>query len=176
MQNAESTAAAIVCTVLLLMVSLGGIVANIGVVSRILMAQARDNAMPYGPWLSRLHSRFNTPHRVLALLAVIHVAVGTIYIGNSTAFYSIMSAYAIGMMFTIMTPVVLHIFYMDRLNLTYGPWQMPKILRRPVNIIAVLIYALIFVAMLLPQSSPVNAVNTCVSKYTEVLLELTLES
>lgn len=129
-----------------------------GGIARIIMAQARDNGIPFGAFLSEIHPRWNTPVHACVLAATIQGLISVIYIGNTTAFYGILSG-----VFSLQTiglglPLVLHLLFRKSLNLKYGPWNMGKY-GWIVNLMGVLMYGTLFVAISLPTSIPVTAQN-----------------
>ncbi|KAL3483757.1 hypothetical protein BJX62DRAFT_219657 [Aspergillus germanicus] len=156
LNNTSSQAAAVVYSVLLVLIAFCTIAENSAQTSQLILSAARDYIFSGGAYFSKLHPVFNTPTRIMLVLSVLRVALGTIYVGNLTAHFGLTSAYLVLLCVCLLIPVGLHMVYMGSLDLSYGVWRMPSLLRRPVNIFAFLSYAFLFVAMFIPTSFPVT--------------------
>lgn len=60
--------------------------------SRVLWAFARDRAMPYSSWWSRVSAREGVPFNAQLLVTAVNAALGCIYLGSSTAFNSMLGS------------------------------------------------------------------------------------
>jgi amino acid transporter len=129
-----------------------------GSIARIIRAQARDQGLPFSQTLSKIHLRWNTPVNATILAASIQAAISAIYIGNSTAFYGILSGVITLQVMSFGLPIAFHLFRKKSLALTYGPWSLGR-WGWLINAIGLLLYLFSFVAVSLPTSIPVTAQN-----------------
>ncbi|KIW41525.1 uncharacterized protein PV06_07075 [Exophiala oligosperma] len=130
-----------------------------GGLSRIIMAQSRDGAFPFGHALEKISPRWNTPVGAIMTAATIQAMLAVIYIGNSTAFFGFLSGVFTLQVLSYGTPIFLHLIRRKTLNLTYGPWRLPYRWGWIVNVLGLTLYGLLFVAVSLPTSIPVTAEN-----------------
>ncbi|KAJ9131024.1 putative GABA permease [Pleurostoma richardsiae] len=159
LNNTGSRGAAIALSLPLLVVAFATTIESLGMVARIIMAQARDKAVPYSKFLCKIHHRHNSPANAVVVTMVLQIALAAIYVGNTTAFYGLTSSSVILQVISLLIPVTFHLLYRKKFKLSYGPWQVHRMVRPLVNIAGFVVFALIFVAMLLPTMKPVTAAN-----------------
>ncbi|EOO01026.1 putative amino acid protein [Phaeoacremonium minimum UCRPA7] len=159
LNNTGSKAAAIVLSLPLTIVAFATTVESLGMVARIMMAQARDKAIPFSEFLCKIHPKYNSPTNALLVIICLQIALAAIYVGNVTAFYGITSGSVILQVISLLIPIVFHMIYRKKSNLVYGAWQVYRPVRAFVNIAAFIVFTLIFVAMLLPTMKPITAAN-----------------
>ncbi|KAL4781948.1 amino acid/polyamine transporter I [Aspergillus varians] len=152
-----SLGAAIVLACIIIVVAIISAIDCMGGISRIIMAQARDNIIPFGPFFSRIHPRWNTPANAIMACSISQACLAVIYIGNKTAFYGFLSGVFTLQVLSYGTPVVFHLFRRKALNLTYGPWRMGQSVSLLANVVGILLYLMLFVAVSLPAELPVTA-------------------
>ncbi|KAL4879339.1 amino acid/polyamine transporter I [Aspergillus karnatakaensis] len=158
-RSSNSNVAAIaLCSVLTAICFIGGVFC-IGMSSRIMAAAARDSALSFEHFLSRIHPRWNVPMNAMATSVVIVLLLGVIYVGNTTAFFSISSGAVLTQTLTVIVPIVFHIARYWNGGLEYGPWRLPVWLRWTVNVIGAAGFSFIVVAIIIPSRYPVTAEN-----------------
>jgi choline transport protein len=154
-----SLGAAIVLGSVIVVVAVIAALDAMGAIARIIMAQARDQALPFSNIFSKIDINWNTPVNALILAATLQAAIATIYIGNSTAYFGIVSGVLTLQVISYGIPIVLHLFQRKTtLNLEYGPWKLGR-WGRVANVIGLVLYVFIFVAVSLPTEVPVTAQN-----------------
>ncbi|KAJ9143518.1 Amino acid/polyamine transporter I [Pleurostoma richardsiae] len=153
-----SLGAAIVFGSVIVVVAVLSAIDCMGSIARIIMAQARDQGLPFSQTLSKIHLRWNTPVNATILAASIQAAISAIYIGNSTAFYGILSGVITLQVMSFGLPIAFHLFRKKSLALKYGPWSLGR-WGWLINAIGLLLYLFSFVAVSLPTSIPVTAQN-----------------
>ncbi|KAK0638342.1 Choline transport protein [Lasiodiplodia hormozganensis] len=135
----------------------GGIDAQ-GSCARTLWAMARDDAFP-APFRS-VHPRWEVPVCCIVVSAVAQLAIGAIYIGNSTAFYGLISGVLALYMLTYAMAIGLHTtakFGSSR-KIEYGPWALGR-LSLPLNVVALAWAVFTIVFLCFPLYRPVTAGN-----------------
>lgn len=135
----------------------GGIDAQ-GSCARTLWAMARDDAFP-APFRS-VHPKWEVPVCCIAVSAAAQLAIGAIYIGNSTAFYGLISGVLALYMLTYAMAIGLHT--MAKLSgdkqVQYGPWTLGR-LSLPLNVVALAWAVFTFIFLCFPLYQPVTAGN-----------------
>lgn len=134
----------------------GGIDA-MGSTARTLFALSRDNAFP--EIFHRVHPRYDVPVWSILVCGVLQALLGLIYIGNTTAFYGILSGVLVLYMISFMLCIALHLYTkLSRRSIEYGPWNLGH-WSLPLNIIALAwtIFTVIFFCF--PLYQPVSAQN-----------------
>lgn len=81
-----SLGAAILFGAIIVIVAVIAALDAMGAIARIIMAQARDQALPFSNTFAKIHVYWNTPINALILAATLQAAIASIYIGNKTAF------------------------------------------------------------------------------------------
>ncbi|KAI1609748.1 amino acid/polyamine transporter I [Exophiala viscosa] len=153
-----SIGAAITLACTIIIVAVVSAIDCMGGISRIIMAQSRDGVIPCGHVFAKINLRWNTPINAVLLASFIQACIALIYIGNSTAFYCILSGVFTLQVLSYGLPIALHLFRRKTMNLTYGPWKM-RWYGYLVNGLGLILYAILFVAVSLPTGLPVTAAD-----------------
>lgn len=128
-----------------------------GIMARVLMPQGRDQALPWGKFLDHIHPRWSTPTNEILVAFALQFSIAAVHVGNATAYYGVSSRCIVFQVICLVLPVALHLPFRDRLNLTYGPWRLPKWLSQSVNVLSLAMYLILIVAMWFPVTCPVTA-------------------
>jgi choline transport protein len=131
--------------------------------SRVLWAFARDGAMPWSPWLSRVSNRFGIPFNAQLFVAAAIAALGCLYLGSSVAFNSMLGAAVTINNVAYLVPIVTNMLT-GRRNMHRGVFFMGR-WGWIVNGVTVawLLFAIVFFSF--PYTMPVTVQNmnyTCV--------------
>lgn len=135
---------------------LGG-VDSLGSASRTLWAMSRDGAFP--EVLNRVDPKLDVPVWSIMACAIPQLLLGLIYIGNSTAFYGIISGVLVLYMLSYSICITLHIYAkLSRMPVEYGPWKLGR-WSLPLNILALgwTIFTVVFFCF--PLYQPVTAAS-----------------
>ena len=130
----------------------------VGSIARSIMAQARDNAMPFGTFFAQIHPRWNVPVNALVLTFILELCLGVVYIGNTRAYFGIASSTVALQTLSYGVPIVLQLFRRWRSTAEFGPWTLGRF-GVFANAYSVAWYSLMFIIMQLPASLPVTASN-----------------
>ncbi|GME48597.1 hypothetical protein GTA08_BOTSDO12870 [Neofusicoccum parvum] len=118
---------------------------------------SRDHAFPAS--LARVHPVHDVPVAAIAASAAPQLAVGALYIGNSTAFYGLISGVLALYMLSYAVAVGLHIAARLRgRRLAYGPWALGR-WSGVLNAVALVWTVGVGVFLCFPLYRPVTAVN-----------------
>ncbi|KKK26005.1 hypothetical protein AOCH_000451 [Aspergillus ochraceoroseus] len=158
LQSTGSKAAAIILSCTVIAVSFTASIDAVGGISRIIMAQARDRALPFSEVLSKVSPRWNTPIYAVLLACFLLLSIAAIYVGNSTAYYGIASGTVVMQVVSYTAPVILNFFFSKKMGIKYGPWNLGR-LRYPINGIAIIIYIFLCCIMTFPTQMPATAEN-----------------
>ncbi|KAK7708721.1 hypothetical protein SLS57_008938 [Botryosphaeria dothidea] len=136
----------------------GGIDAQ-GSCARTLWAMARDGAFPR--WLRHVHPSLDVPVASVVVSAAPQLVIGAIYIGNTTAFYGLISGVLALYMLSYGLVVALHIHakLSRHRTLAYGPWRLPTALGLPLNVVAFAWTVFTGVFLCFPLYQPTSAEN-----------------
>lgn len=124
--------------------------------SRMIYAFSRDGALPGSAFWHRINKRTRTPTNSIWFAAVGAFILGLPYLWNATAYAAVTSIAVIGLYIAYVIPVLLRLLAGDRF--IPGPWRLGR-WSKPIDIIAVLWVAFITILFLLPQVSPITALN-----------------
>jgi len=124
--------------------------------SRMIYAFSRDGALPGSRIWHRINKRTRTPTNSIWFATVGAFLLGLPYLWNATAYAAVTSIAVIGLYIAYVIPVFLRLRAGDRF--TPGPWRLGR-WSRPIGVIAVLWVIFIVVLFLLPQASPITALN-----------------
>ncbi|KAK2044209.1 amino acid permease [Colletotrichum somersetense] len=161
MDVTKSRAGATVLSVMIILTAVAATAAGTTSTSRTLWAFARDRATPYDRYLSRVDKRQRIPVHCVVLVTVLQMALGFIYIGNTTAFNAILSMSIIGMYASYILPIVYMLAY-GRKNLSpsdYGPFKLGPRLGPVLNVISLVWMAVVIVFSTFPSAMPVTPQN-----------------
>ncbi|VUC23388.1 unnamed protein product [Clonostachys rosea] len=145
--------------------ALVGGMTGLGSCSRVLWAMARDDCFP--ELFRRVHPTLDVPVQTIVASWIPMLSIGLIYIGNQTAFYSIMSGVMSMYMMSYALPVGLHLFYARKYkDIQYGPWQLGR-WRLFFNLAGFIWICFILIFLCFPIYQPVTAENM---NYASVIL------
>ncbi|OOQ85476.1 putative choline transport protein [Penicillium brasilianum] len=94
-QSFDNTNAAFGCGLIIFIASLTGQVGFQIVAVRCIWAFARDGALPFSDFFSKIDERSVMPARANILIAVITTALGALYVASTTAFNALVASYAV---------------------------------------------------------------------------------
>lgn len=124
--------------------------------SRAIFAMSRDGLFP--KFLAKVHPKYDVPINALLLQSIPPMLIALIYIGNTTAFYGIMSGVLIIMMLFYCLPISMLLYRRLRGEMPFGPWSMGRV--GPfINGLAICWTLFIFVVLSLPTQMPVTSAN-----------------
>ncbi|KAH6639040.1 amino acid permease [Boeremia exigua] len=158
----DATRSAAGATIMSLVITLIAVAATVGGItstSRTLWAFARDKATPYDRYLAHVNPTSHIPVRAVALVTILQMLLGFIYLGNSTAFNAILSMAVLGMYTSYLIPIVYFMVYgRPRLAAAeFGFFKMPKGLGLALNCVACAWLVLAIVFSTFPSFMPVEA-------------------
>lgn len=159
LQATGSTAGA---TVLTYFIIVPLIVSNFSVlasVTRLVWAFARDNRLPFSSFFSAIHPTLRVPIRALGLVVAICILIGLITIGNTAAFFAIISLSAISLYISYL--FLISFFLLRKLggrHPLYRPFKLGR-LGIPINIFAVCWCIFVIIWLPFPPILPVTAAN-----------------
>ena len=102
----KSRAGATVMSLIITFTAIAATVAGITSTSRTTWAFARDKAIPFDRYFAHVDKKLHIPVRMVVLVTVPQMLLGFIYLGNSTAFNSILSMAILGMYTSYLIPIV----------------------------------------------------------------------
>ena len=94
--------------------------------SRIFFAYARDRALPFSDWLSRVDPRTQTPNNASLVVFVSSAAFGAISIGSDTAFEAFFSGSTLAGQIGYILPVLGRCLYEDNPDYRNGPYNLGR--------------------------------------------------
>ncbi|KAL2060120.1 hypothetical protein VTL71DRAFT_9942 [Oculimacula yallundae] len=152
-------------TFLILIISLVAVAANsagLTSTSRTFWAFARDSATPFPEYFAHVDESLQIPVRAVVIVTVAQMALGLIYLGNTTAFNAILSMSVLGMYASYLLPIT----YMQlggRKMLASaglsGPFKLGGVTGPIVNGVAILWLVLAMVFSTFPSVQPVTTAN-----------------
>ncbi|KAF2011608.1 amino acid transporter [Aaosphaeria arxii CBS 175.79] len=155
----RSHAAATVFTIVIDIIAIAAAVAGITSTSRTFWAFARDKATPFHHFFSHVNRSSQIPVRAVVLVTALQMALGFIYLGNSTAFNAVLSMAILGLYTSYLIPIVYWlVFGRPRFQShQFGPFRMWKPLGVAVNLLACAWLVLAIVYGTFPGMMPVTA-------------------
>jgi choline transport protein len=167
-----SLAAATAMTSIFAAVATFATIAVMAATSRLTWAFARDNGLPFSPFLRKLHVRWRIPFNSIALTAAINILLSLIIVASTAAFNAIISLSVVALYSTYLLPIILILRLRLKAPKTvrWGPWRLGRwgVLVNIAGIIYIL-YTSIF--LLFPGSLPVSGESM---NYSVVVLAATL--
>ncbi|KAM5537391.1 hypothetical protein V8D89_008910 [Ganoderma adspersum] len=97
--------------------------------SRIFFAYARDRALPFSDWLSRVSPRTQTPNNASLFVFLTSAAFGAISIGSDTAFEAFFSGSTLAGQIGYILPVLGRCLYEDNPEYRNGPFNLGRFSR-----------------------------------------------
>ncbi|KAF2816758.1 amino acid transporter [Mytilinidion resinicola] len=128
-------------------------------VTRLVWAFARDKGLPFSSYFAYVHPTLRMPTRALGLVATICALIGLITVGNTSAFYAVISLGAIALYISYIVPIFL--FLLRKIqgeHPHYGPFSLGKF-GLAINIYAVIWCLFCIVWLPFPSVVPVTAAN-----------------
>lgn len=154
-------AGATVMSLMLILIAVTATVASVTSTSRTLWAFARDKAVPYDAYFSKVDKQRDVPVRAVVLVTALQMLLGFIYLGNTTAFNAILAMAIIGLYLSYILPII-YMLFNGRQNLKksdYGPWKLGKVLGVILNVISIVWMTVAMVFSSFPSAMPVTAQN-----------------
>ncbi|KAL4892546.1 putative GABA permease [Aspergillus ambiguus] len=128
--------------------------------ARMVWSLARDQAVPFSGYLSKVNSRTELPTRAVLATSAIMVLLGLVNVGSTTAFNAIISLAIFGLHISYLVPIGFLLW--RRLAtpgvLAYGPWKLGRF-GVATNIISLVYLTYTSVFMVFPPYQPVTPVN-----------------
>lgn len=75
--------------------------------SRLAWSMARDNALPFSPFFSKINKTFDIPLRTLTAVLIVDIILGLIVLGSDVAFQAIVSCGGICFQIGYVTPIII---------------------------------------------------------------------
>ncbi|KAH7312979.1 amino acid permease [Rhexocercosporidium sp. MPI-PUGE-AT-0058] len=146
-----------------------GSIAGLASTSRTLWAFARDDGLPFSAYFSHVHPKLHVPVRAIAIVSILQLLLGLLYLGNVTAFNAVLSMAIIGSYLAYCLPIFYMAFFgrpkLDKSH--YGPFALPKALGLAVNIVSMIWIVVVVIFSMFPLALPVTAANM---NYSSVVL------
>lgn len=149
-----SVSGSVALLILTVVVGICGTMDLVGSAGRAVFSASRDQAIPKG--LAKVHQRWNVPIWALITAVIPMYVLSLIYIGSTTAFYAILSAFVMMQMVTYIVPIALLVSKGDSIEL--GPWQIGRF-RYVVHSISLVWSVFLIVFTTFPTTLPVTAEN-----------------
>lgn len=122
---------------------------------RMLWTLARDDAVPFSPWIRHVSPRWRNPFNAHLVTGVLVSILGAIYVGNATAFTAIIGSFTILTTWSYCAAILPHLLS-RRKNIKRGPFWMPDYVFYPVASIACAYIIVFNVLYMFPYSYPVD--------------------
>ncbi|RYC80538.1 hypothetical protein BFJ63_vAg16575 [Fusarium oxysporum f. sp. narcissi] len=140
-------------------------VAGLTSTSRTFWAFARDDAVPFSKYFSKVSSgkrmKKKIPTHAIVLIFTLNMLLGLIYVGNTTAFNAVLSMSIFGMYLSYMLPIIAMLFF-GRNSLQpsgYGRFKLSRWLGISCNAVALAWSTLAIVFSTFPTQIPVTAAD-----------------
>jgi amino acid transporter len=147
--------------------------------SRMTWAFARDNALPFSPFFSRLSTKGAVPVHALMLSTAIQLVLGLLFLGSSTAFNAFIGVAVVCLGASYAMPIVISLAN-GRRGVQDAPWSFQGAHAGPlgviVNVLAVGWVLFEIVLCCMPAIVPVTKVSMSCVFYSSALIRLTMES
>lgn len=129
--------------------------------SRTAWAFARDNAIPFSNYYTKVDNKFHVPTRMCVLISVLQALLGLIYIVNTTAFNAILSMAILGMYISYALPITFKIYnrFLAPSNVLPRAWFSLGRHGWIVDSLALLWSVVAIVFSVFPNAQPVTAQN-----------------
>jgi len=126
--------------------------------ARMAWAFARDAALPFSGFWSKVNSYTHTPVNAVWLVVVFCSCLDLIGIGSTLTIVAIFSITAPALDISYIAVIIAHRWYEDRVEFHPGPYTMGA-WSKPVNVVAVTWVIFISVVLFFPTVNPVTALN-----------------
>ncbi|CRK25284.1 Choline transport protein like [Verticillium longisporum] len=136
----ESRAGATIMSLMLILIAIAATVAGVTSTSRTLWAFARDKATPFDHYLSFVNKTQHVPARAVVVVTILQMLLGLIYIGNTTAFNTVLSMAIIGMYLSYALPIGYMLFRGRKVLYAndYGKFKLGKALGPVMNVVSLI--------------------------------------
>lgn len=126
--------------------------------TRMAYAFARDNALPFSGFLSKVNSRTHTPVNAVWFVVFFSVALNCIAIGSTETATAIFSVTAPALDLSYISVILAHQLYKNKVKFIEGPFTLGR-WGTPINYIAVVWVLFISTILFFPSQLPVTAAN-----------------
>ncbi|KAE8448681.1 hypothetical protein EG329_008896 [Mollisiaceae sp. DMI_Dod_QoI] len=126
--------------------------------TRMAYAFARDGALPFSPFFSRIHPWTKTPVNAVWLIVLFSCALNLIGIGSTLTIVAIFNITAPALDLSYATVILARNIYASRIEFRPGPYSLGR-WQRPLNAVTVTWVFFISVLLLFPTMRPVTAEN-----------------
>ena len=157
-QATNSQAGTVGLLVIISLALVGGTIDVYITAGRTLWALARDNATPFGTFISHVDPRWRNPFNATFLCGCICTVLGCIYVGSTTAFNAFVGSFVLLTTSSYLAAILPHLLS-RRSNLIPGPFWMNGFLGYAVHGISCLYIAAFIVIFSFPYVLPVQAGN-----------------
>ncbi|KAF4925178.1 Choline transport protein [Colletotrichum viniferum] len=157
----KSRAGATVMSLTLITVAIAATVGCITSASRTLWAFARDKAVPFDAYFSHVHKDLQIPVRAIAVVTIMQLLLGFLYLGNTTAFNAVLSMAIIGIYLSYSIPIA-YMLLVGRNRLTrkeYGPFRLGGFLGPVLNVVSLVWMTVVIIFSTFPSAQPVMTQN-----------------
>ncbi|KAK0856101.1 hypothetical protein LTR03_001509 [Friedmanniomyces endolithicus] len=93
---------------------------------RMLWTLARDDAVPFSPWIKHVSPRWRNPFNAQLVCGITVTVLGAIYVANATAFTAFVGSFTIFTTWSYAAAILPHILSRRR-HVTPGPFWMPPL-------------------------------------------------
>jgi amino acid transporter len=154
----RSPAGATVMSLILILIATAASAAGMTSTSRTLWAFARDGAIPFSHYFSKVSEKKEIPVRAVAVTLLLQLLLGFIYIGNTTAFDAVLSMAIIGMYLSYLMPIVVWLIHgrpkMQRSE--FGSFYLGRVFGIILNLISIIWLVTVIIFSTFPGSMPVT--------------------
>lgn len=125
---------------------------------RILWTLARDGAVPFPQYFSRVNKKLEMPMTATLATAVLVTCLGCIYVGSTSAFNAFIGSTILFFSSSYIAFILPHVLR-GRKTVTFGPFRMKGWVGYAVNIVACAYLMVWFVIYCFPYALPVDAAS-----------------
>lgn len=131
---------------------------------RMLWTIARDDAVPFSPWVRGISRRWRNPFNAHVICGICEIGLAAIFVANATAFTAIIGSFVV-LTTASYCAAILPYLLTGRRNVTPGSFWMPNVVFYPVASIACSYIIVFNVIYMFPYVHPVTVTTmnyTCV--------------
>ncbi|KAE8155076.1 amino acid/polyamine transporter I [Aspergillus avenaceus] len=165
LQATGSTPGAVGLIALLFLATFPTLIGTLTTGGRMWWSLARDDALPFSPFLAQVHPTLQCPVNATVAMAVVVSCLGCVYVGSTTAFQALISSFIVLSTLSYAGAILPHVLS-GRKSVVLGPFQMSRGVGFAVNILSVVYVAVTVVFFCFPFVLPVTAQNM---NYTSVI-------
>ena len=126
--------------------------------TRMAYAFARDNALPFSEFLSKVNPHTHTPVNAVWFVVIFSVALNCIAIGSTETATAIFSVTAPALDLSYVSVILAHQIYRSRVKFVEGPFTLGR-WGAPINYVAVIWVLFISTILFFPSQLPVTTAN-----------------